>query len=87
MPPTFDMIDRASVQLLEAAQGLSKEEQTKEDKKKLLDGSRGMCVTTTIWTIFLDSANFLHTTNKEFKYIFLAVEHLINTHNTMIVIA
>ena len=49
MPPTFDMIDQASVQLLEAAQGLSKEEQTKEDKKKLLDGSRGMCIRTIIW--------------------------------------
>ena len=49
MPPTFYMIDQASVQLLEAAQGLSKEEQTKEDKKKLLDGSRGMSIRTIIW--------------------------------------
>ena len=48
------MIDKASIQLLEAAQGLSREEQTKEDKKKLLDGSRGMCVRTTIWTVCPD---------------------------------
>ena len=64
MPPTFDMIDQASVQLLEAAQGLSREEQTKEDKKKLLDGSRGMCIRTIIWTTCPDSANFLCTTNR-----------------------
>ena len=62
MPPTFDMIDQASIQLLEAAQGLSREEQTKEDKKKLLDGSRGMCIKTTIRTICPD---FFDTKSKK----------------------
>ena len=41
MPPTFDAIESACILLLEAAKGLSQEEQTPTDKKKLLDGSRG----------------------------------------------
>lgn len=41
MPPTFEAIESASVLLLQAAKGLSQEEQSPADKKKLLDGSRG----------------------------------------------
>ena len=41
MPPTFEAIESACILLLQAAKGLSQEEQTPTDKKKLLDGSRG----------------------------------------------
>ena len=41
MPPTFDMVETSCIMLLEAAKGLSQEEQSATDKKKLLDGSRG----------------------------------------------
>ncbi|XP_003382439.1 PREDICTED: vinculin-like [Amphimedon queenslandica] len=42
MPPTFEAIESACTLLLQAAKGLSQEEQTPTDKKKLLDGSRGI---------------------------------------------
>ena len=44
MPPAIMAIENATRLLSEAAEGLRQETQSPDDKKKLLDGSRGVCV-------------------------------------------
>ena len=44
MPPAIMAIENATRLLSEAAEGLRQETQSPGDKKKLLDGSRGVCM-------------------------------------------
>ena len=52
MPPAIMAIENATRLLSEAAEGLRQETQSPDDKKKLLDGSRGACVCVCVWFRF-----------------------------------
>ena len=41
MPPTFEVVEKSTALLVEAAMGLSADKESREHKTMLLDGSRG----------------------------------------------